>query len=184
MPAKNIEIFRADSRFTVGPFHSLFQEGMDLWGSRTCFTLKKSRMLNPFFYSKSSLKNEILELEIVSKFRTVVMRSKVESIGVPSISPPLLFPFFSVGTFKVSLEEGRSHLTIGRELDKNGEMYGKVIFADHDYRYLYKFTRYRGIGLAKLFPDGLPSCWSMNSIAIISFLVIWLNAYNADYRNS
>ena len=184
MIGQNIDVFRDSSRFTIGPLHSSFQEESEFWSQKAFFTFRKSRMLNPLFYSQSNLTSKELKLEIITKFRSIQLHVTGTSKESLEISPPFLFPFFSVGEFEVSLEEGRAILTIGRGLDRAGHMFGKVIFEGNDYRYFYKFSKYRTSGLTRLFPDGLPACLSRKSIIVISYLAIWLNAYNADYRNS
>ena len=141
-------------------------------------------MLNPRFYSRSSLTNEDLKLEITTEFRSIYLQVNDASNEIFKISPPFLFPFFSVGGFKIELQEGHAIFLIGRVLDSGGHMFGEVIFEGNSYKYFYKFKNYKTTGLVKLFPDGLPACLSPKSIILISYFAIWLNAYNADYRNS
>lgn len=178
-----MQIYRGDSLFSIGPFHSNFSEEIILGGSTLKFKLKKSRFLNPFFYSHGSLIEGQKRYSISSRFRKVKISTEAEPGRLLVVSVPFLFPFFSIGMFSINLPEGQILFEIGRCFEKDGLMYGSIYKDKYKYRYYYKFGSYKNLK-TNMFIDGLPRNLSLDSLLIILFIAVWLNAYNADNGHS
>lgn len=184
MSVLSLKVFRGKSRFSIGPFHSTFSETINFNGNQLCFFLKKSRFLNPFFYSDATFNNGETFLKIISRNRRVIMYDLLNGKNGIPFKVPILFPILTIGKFSFILPDGKISFEIGRSLNHDGSMYGLIYFQGLTYKFFYKFREYESNDKMDMFPDGVPQNLSMESMMKVTFFALWINAYNASFQHS
>lgn len=166
---------RGNTNFRINPISAKFDECILIYGEQIEFKSKKSRLFNQSYISQAYLGSE-KKLSLRHKFKEIIIHGE-NLVNTIVVVPPLLFPFFSVGFFLLKLPEGDVRVAISRDSQKVS--FGNIAFKEKNYRYLYKQFYYRSEIFMDMFPDSLPNELSQQSIHILVFTCLWINAYNA-----
>jgi hypothetical protein len=167
---------RGNTIFKINPISSSFEEDIQIGNDMVLFGSKRTRFFNQSYCSDAKIENN-LNLSIVHKFKSIEIYDE-KLISSYLVIPPKLFPFFSIGDFKIDFPEGQMIITIPRDSDKIS--YGRILFSGKEYRYMYKQFYYKSDVFLNMFPDSLPEILSKRSGSALMLFCLWLNAYNAS----
>ncbi len=167
---------RGNTIFKINPISAIFDEDIKIDNNKLIFKSKKTRFLNQAYRSEPRIECNI-NLSIIHCFRSIDIQDE-KLISSYIVTPPKLFPFFSIGDFKIDFPEGQMIIRIPR--DSNKITYGKFLFVGKEYRYMYKQFYYKSDVFLDMFPDSLPEKLSNQSCLALTLFCLWLNAYNAS----